>query len=1013
MRLGLTLPNVRACLAFSAVALLPFEPWAPSRPSGYAFEIDAKGDQSGLVQLYYDLGRGLNEPDSALQPLIAGQQTHLRLELPSGRYQGLRFDLLDRSVRMTVSGAKIVDRAGRTLIAFEPGQFVVGNQIRTLKVQGSELWVETEPQATDPQLWIKQTGPILIPRPSVAREYAFVLAGMLALLLLTGWARGKGDERSRALWRWASRSPARSLVLVSLAATFVANYPVIFAGKSVVSPSQNVALLYGQPPWLPGFQGSEEGNPHAADVGAALWHHVPLSRTEHRAVLGEGELPLWNRYDSAGLPLLGQGQSCFGDPLHLIPFIFSGAAWSWDLKYLLAKWLFGIGIGLCAWRAFRHLPTALLVSVSASFIGFYVYRIDHPAIFSLCYSPWILYCWLAVCEARSVRSATLLLSALIAANWTEMNSGTAKEAYILLLAMNFTGLCLILGCARPVREKLGLMGGAVAAGVLFLMIGSPVWYTFLQALKGSYTSYNAPLAFQLQPGMLIGLFDEAFYRPFQLDSGVVNPSANLFVLLGLLWAVVRWRALVADRVALVVFVTALPALALVFGIIPPALVARVPFLGNILHVDNTFSCVLIVLFFVLSAFGWRQAWGSLGSDTGRRDSFLVLSLLVLIFAAYLGTAQAIVRSVYFASTWGKLVQLDPFIWGYGASLLAAAAVLLGSLHGARRRGAMTAALFLGAAFSFGAFHWRQALQLGPGFSTYIVRPTARMDFDAESTAVTAIRERLDRPARVVGFHNDLFPGWTGMYGLEGICGPDALVNPHYRAFMDASGITRLWDWRYKVEAGEVAKFKPVLDALGVRFYAGYHMGEARPGSELALVHSSDMDVYESRSAWPRAYFTDAVAVYSDLPQYLSWLNSGDGRPFAAVEHSEWMTLSPAPQVSGDLTARKVVPASDYRLTPNSTSFTVEATGPGFIVLTESYEKGNFQVSVNGRRVPYFRVNHAFKGIYVEAPGTYRVSFSYWPRGLTVALVLSGVGLAVLLAALALATLGRVRRPAPA
>jgi uncharacterized membrane protein YfhO len=126
-----------------------------------------------------------------------------------------------------------------------------------------------------------------------------------------------------------------------------------------------------------------------------------------------------------------------------------------------------------------------------------------------------------------------------------------------------------------------------------------------------------------------------------------------------------------------------------------------------------------------------------------------------------------------------------------------------------------------------------------------------------------------------------------------------------------------------------------------------------------------------------------------------------------------MTLSPAPQVSGDLTARKVVPASDYRLTPNSTSFTVEATGPGFIVLTESYEKGNFQVSVNGRRVPYFRVNHAFKGVYVEAPGTYRVSFSYWPRGLTVALVLSGVGLAVLLAALALATLGRVRRPAPA
>ena len=97
---------------------------------------------------------------------------------------------------------------------------------------------------------------------------------------------------------------------------------------------------------------------NGADVGVLFWHHLPLSMAENRAVLRDGELPLWNRYDSAGSPLLGQGQSCFGDPLQVIPILADGAAWAWDVKYLLAKWLFAFGIGLCCWHSFRSLPAA-------------------------------------------------------------------------------------------------------------------------------------------------------------------------------------------------------------------------------------------------------------------------------------------------------------------------------------------------------------------------------------------------------------------------------------------------------------------------------------------------------------------------------------------------------------------------------------------------------------------------------------------------------------------------------
>jgi hypothetical protein len=216
-----------------------------------------------------------------------------------------------------------------------------------------------------------------------------------------------------------------------------------------------------------------------------------------------------------------------------------------------------------------------------------------------------------------------------------------------------------------------------------------------------------------------------------------------------------------------------------------------------------------------------------------------------------------------------------------------------------------------------------------------------------------------------------------------------------------------------VEPVEVARFKPVFDLLDARYYVGYHLGTNRPGKEVAEVLSADMDTYESKSVWPRAFFTDSVAVYKDVGQYTSWIYAGDGRPFAGIQLSDWVNLVPAPNVSGDLGKRQVTAAESYHLTTNTTAFTVKASGPGFIVLTEAYEKDNFHATLNGKRVPYFRINHAFKGIYVDGAGTYEVKFAYWPRGLSSALIVSAVGFGLIALALLKAVLGRRGEPAAA
>ncbi len=84
------------------------------------------------------------------------------------------------------------------------------------------------------------------------------------------------------------------------------------------------------------------------------------------------------------------------------------------------------------------------------------------------------------------------------------------------------------------------------------------------------------------------------------------------------------------------------------------------------------------------------------------------------------------------------------------------------------------------------------------------------------------------------------------------------------------------------------------------------------------------------------------------------------------------------------------------MTNNGTRFTVDAAGPGLIVLGETYYPGDFAAKVNGKTVDYIRVNHAFKGIWVRKAGTYNVEFIYRPEKLYQAMAVCLCGAVMLL-----------------
>ena len=1041
-----TLPALGAAALVSAVLALPFLPAAKTRPDLFVLEARLTASGPGQFQAYFDDGGGLREALSSQVTLSAATgPTVYRLPIPPGTYRALRLDPPERGVTIAISELRVVSQTGRVLATVPLTNFKPAQQVAALAMRGNELVLTSAANSEDAQVVTFLEPPVVIyagwreyTRGSLPWLLAFfaALAGTLLLLdrapPLRGWFVARAERLAAA--------PGRAVCIAAAVAVVASAYPVVFLGKSYVSPNLGTILLYDMYPTLPGYKSGEVVDVKLADVGAVMWQHVPFSMMQHRALL-HGELPLWNRYNAAGVPLLAQGQSMAGDPLHFLVIAANGAAWAWDLKYLIAKWLFASALGLIVltlvgpkdqgtkgprdqrafdteasplvpW-SFGPLVPALIVSAAAPFIGFFIYRVNHPAFFSLCYAPWPLYCLVRIAQAETRRGLAGWCAGLVVANLAVMNSGTVKEAYMLLACVNLAGGLVLLLSAAPWRDRLRKLAAVAWTGAIFVLLTAPIWATFLQTLKNAYTGYNAVSAYQIQPSLLLGLFDEIFYRPLMEQNRVFSPSLNFLLLLGFLYFLATLRTHFANRAVLALAVSSLLPLALAFGLVSPRWIVTLPFLGNIAHLDNTFSCALIVLWSVLAGVGFATAAGRLGTREARGDLIvggLLLGALVFGWIAFRQAAhRPIFGPIFSVHLPGQVLAVDPFIWDYLAALLVASVALALLVTGALRRGWCGPGRALLIAACGATLLWRHGLHANSvGFEAFTCRPSERVDFHARSDAIEFVRAAHARePGRGFGFQGNFFPGWTGAYGLETVHGPDALVNPFLRELVTASGVERLWDWRIYVDAPKLAAAQPLLDALNVRFYFDLKTADPVLAQHLRLRHRADLDVYESPTAWPRAFFTDRVETYAEPAELIAKFRAAAGRPFAAIQANDTAARSLTATISSDKSPAPVAPATAYRLTENTTSFTIRANAAGAVVLLEAFWPGDFRAELNGQSARVIRINHAMKGVVVPAAGEYRVTFRYWPKNFPRNLILCGLG-----AVLGLTSLAFTLRPCP-
>jgi hypothetical protein len=766
------------------------------------------------------------------------------------------------------------------------------------------------------------------------------------------------SSRAGRVSAWNARHPVFSLVLVSLLAVIINCHPLLFLGRSLVSPACTGILVYPWPPFFPGLDPGQAVSVHGSDNYATMAGEVPAGFIESRSLLQNGELPLWNRYGHAGSTFIGQAIYMLGDPLQLIVICGRGSAWAWDIKFLTAKFLFCLGFGLLVWRLVGSQRLALVFAALAAYCGAFYYVNNHPVFFVFCYAPWILLCALQWLDPRNGHGTRWALAWLLA-NFACFNAGHVEVAVILIGGLNFVALAATV--ASVGWSRMAPVVGRMSLGTLaFLGLTAPVWMSFLGALAGSYSVHTEAHVYQLPVRSLPGAFDDLLYLLLVPGDAfpAIAPCTGLLVLAGCVLSVLHWRQSRGERF----FWINLAALAVwggcIFGWIPGPLLNCIPLLNRDGHTFTDFSYLLVLHLTLQCAYGFKTL--SQGA-TARRAATDLLAMALVVGGMLLG--------------YNYSLHHRPVPWNYflltaaGAVGAPAMFVYLKAQGRARSLSGWLVILLLAfaAQFRFGLY--------GAGNRDLLLLVGPRLQLDAPSPAIEKIQRDASGPFRVDTLHHGLYGDYAAVYGLEDIRSCAPLTSGDY---LELTRSFPGFDFSYQwvLEVTNVAAAQPLLNLLNVKYILAPTNIVTSADARFRVTDRSDFAVLENLDVWPRAFFTDKVIPADSVGEFIHDLEANAQTPLVALAPAV-IRSEPGLQALADGPGSAMVPATNYRLLANSTAFDIHAPAAGVVCLTEGQAR-SFTATANGEARPVLTVNRAFKGLYLDRPGDYHIIFTYRP-----------------------------------
>lgn len=646
----LTALALSLCLAV-AVAVLGGSP-ALRRKDKLFFQIDLASTNSGVAQVFFDIGRGFTEQDSLFDGVRGGKRMeHHRFAVPPTTLYALRFDPINFQADVTFSGAAIVDEKGRVVHHFNPADFTAGKHINTLKRHDDTVEMTCVEGGNDPILYVA------LP-PSISARFVFTEwarkaspIAMIAFVVIGGLVLAVSRANGYALESIAKRvhaSPLLTLALVSGLGVLLQFHPLFLSNPNAFVPRINPPIGIGLGDYFRTLQPPPPVDPTASAVSSLAW----------------------------------------ADLLSLLPKTTENAGWAIHLSVVFAWWIYVLGCGLLAWVLTRSLSIASLICGCALFTRVWSTELFPSSPPGIVFAPWIVLAWFGLANAVTGRKIILGCAFVLFASTQLVAAERSLGVLMVLISTNAAGFILVAwspitrtlsglrrlpkngtaivpvsgvehGLATPSIKSLQvdkteraisadkiapqkpgdyfILGAALTTiGLLCAMAGPALWPFIHSIPRGASGSVGAGM--HPVPASIAVTFFESFMLG-ELPGFGIPPAVNLVVLAGLAWAFARMDELLSKPAFIAFAVVTLPLVFLGSGSLPDALVPGWLKLGSALTLQHSAWSALVLFTLILAIFGFaglRQLCASKGAGIyiGKASLFFFLP-----FAVYFGTVQ--------------------------------------------------------------------------------------------------------------------------------------------------------------------------------------------------------------------------------------------------------------------------------------------------------------------------------------------------------------------------------------
>jgi hypothetical protein len=715
----------------------------------------------------------------------------------------------------------------------------------------------------------------------------------------------------------------------------------------------------------------------------------------HRLIgeaIRSGQIPLWNPYVLNGYPMHAALAMAIFAPLTMLSYILPIDA-AWTIGMVARPVISALGTALYARALGLKHPAALSAGFVFGWCGFQAGWAGQAMIDVSMWLPWVMLGVLRVAEAPAAWKIALTALALA---FTPLSGHPEIAAYVALMAGANALVCLLWprlpddASGRAVgrwRARVRALGALTVVAVLaallpaLQLLPTAEW---IPQLKRELVGTS-----DVMPGFYIL---DLVYRQMAAAPlnalGIYIPNGAMYA--GLLTILVLPAALVHPRrrdVWLHVVVV-LTALQFTFGWGP------LVWLHHLSPIPIDFPKTRIILLAdfsvaILAGFGVDAL-----TEPGRRISRWLVGALGL-------AAVALTGLLIWLPDAAPLIDpsLDLFSWPrfiFQGRLFSLALVVAGVLALAvpairqkrRPSGAVLCTLVAVDMLTFAYGHV----------------PFSRTDtLLATPPAVQFLQAHTDDSMRILGTKNVIPYNWEAQFRLATPSGYLYLT----RLATDVMAPITIGPDVGVIEVRLdrlLESSSRLIDFLGVKYLlASDKDGSAdqiakRPDRFRSVYDDGSVQIFENLKALPRAHLVpcSGIEVQEFTNRRINRVNSGGFDPSRAVVLEDRLRCTAPPS---ERSGRAITSPSTDVVEAGFNTYTVRANAvePSVLVFADTYYVG-WRAFVDGAEAPIIRANHAFKAVQV-GPGPHVVRFVFEPQSFRLGAMLSGVGLAMVVALL--------------